>query len=267
MTKLSRRDALVAITPGAAVSMGAVAAAQDVPQPRRNGLGGDDPGPRNLALDKNSPDMLNQPPTDAGTIPNLKFSFADAPTKQYAAGWTRQVTVRELGISKNIAGVDMRLNVDGVREMHWHKEAEWAFMLYGSARITAVDSSGKNFVDDVGPGDLWYFPPGLPHSIQALGPDGCEFLLVFDDGAFDEDSTFLLTDGSIIFRKPPLQRILERTSPPSTSFQQRVPDIYFPWRFRHRALLRTLCLGCCRWSLSSVIGWRPRGQLALLEGP
>ena len=54
-------------------------------------------------------------------------------------------------------------------------------MLYGSARITA-SIRGRNFVDDVGAGDLWYFPAGIPHSIQGLGPDGCEFLLVFDDG-------------------------------------------------------------------------------------
>ena len=104
------------------------------------------------------------------------------------------MTVRELGISKNIAGVNMRLNSGGVRELHWHKAAEWSYMLYGSARITAIDPQGRNFVDDVGVGDLWYFPPGIPHSIQGLGPDGAEFLLVFDDGDFDEDNTFLLSD-------------------------------------------------------------------------
>jgi oxalate decarboxylase len=37
-------------------------------------------------------------------------------------------------------------------------------------------------------------PGGTPHSIQGLGPDGCELLLVFDDGDFDEDNTFLLND-------------------------------------------------------------------------
>ena len=46
----------------------------------------------------------------------------------------------------------------------------------------------------MGEGDLWYFPSGLPHSIQGTGADGCEFLLVFDSGDFSEDSTFLLTD-------------------------------------------------------------------------
>jgi oxalate decarboxylase len=67
-------------------------------------------------------------------------------------------------------------------------------MLYGNARITAVDVQGKSFVSDVGAGDLWLFPPGVPHSIQGLGPDGCQFLLVFDDGNFNEFETFLLTD-------------------------------------------------------------------------
>ena len=38
------------------------------------------------------------------------------------------------------------------------------------------------------------FPSGVSHSIQGLGPDGCQFLLVFDDGNFNEFETFLLTD-------------------------------------------------------------------------
>ena len=88
----------------------------------------------------------------------------------------------------------MRLTAGGVRELHWHVEAEGAIMLYGSARISAVDQEGRSFVSDVSKGDLWLFPPGVPHSIQGLGPDGCKFLLVFDDGNFDEFHTFLITD-------------------------------------------------------------------------
>ncbi len=67
-------------------------------------------------------------------------------------------------------------------------------MLYGNARITAVDEQGRSFVSDVSAGDLWIFPGGIPHSIQGLGPDGARFLLVFDDGNFNEFETFLLTD-------------------------------------------------------------------------
>src|SRR6201991_1158305 len=197
MDELTRRTLLTATAAGGLLTAATAAGAETnepIPQPQRPGHGGTDPGPRNLARDRQNPDLLVPPSTDQGTLPNLRFSFSDAHTRQTAGGWTRQVTVRELGISKDIAGVDMRLNAGSIRELHWHKAAEWAYMLYGTARITAVDAQGHNFVDDVGVGDLWYFPAGIPHSIQGLGPDGCEFLLVFDDGEFDEDNTFLLSD-------------------------------------------------------------------------
>jgi oxalate decarboxylase len=197
MDSISRRNMLTATAAGGLLTAASVAAAQTVegiPQPRRPGHGGTDPGPRNLMRDGQNPDVLVPPSTDHGTLPNLRFSFSDAPMRLESGGWTRQITARELGVSKNITGVNMRLNAGGVRELHWHKAAEWAYMLYGSARITAVDAQGRNFVDDVGVGDLWYFPSGIPHSIQGLSPDGCEFLLVFDDGDFDENNTFNISD-------------------------------------------------------------------------
>ena len=153
-----------------------------------------EPGPRNSVLDAQNPDSVWAPETDSGTVPPFKYSFSLARKRIESGGWTRQVTARELPISKTIAGVEMRLTAGGVRELHWHVSAEWAIMLYGNARITAVDQQGKSFVSDVGQGDLWLFPAGIPHSIQGLGPDGARFLLVFDDGNFDEFQTFLLTD-------------------------------------------------------------------------
>ncbi|BBP92093.1 hypothetical protein BsIDN1_57110 [Bacillus safensis] len=108
-------------------------------------------------------------------------------------GWSREITKRELPVSTTIAGVNMRLTRGGVRELHWHKQAEWAYMILGKARITSVDAEGRNMIADIEEGDLWYFPPGIPHSIQGL-EDGCEFLLVFDDGDFSEFDTFTITD-------------------------------------------------------------------------
>ena len=166
---------------------------RSIPEPIGHDIGGTDPGPRNKELDRQNPDILTPPSTDSGTLPNMKFSFALAHNRLQKGGWTRQVTARELPIATTLAGVNMRLNAGGVRELHWHKEAEWAYMLNGQARISAVDQDGCNFLDDVSTGDLWYFPPGIPHSIQGL-EGGCEFLLVFDDGNFSEDSTFLITD-------------------------------------------------------------------------
>jgi oxalate decarboxylase len=129
----------------------------------------------------------------SGTVPNLKFSFTDAHPRHEAGGWAREVTERELPVAKTLAGVNMLLEPGAVRELHWHKQAEWSYMLDGRARITALDRDGHPFLDDVGVGDLWYFPAGIPHSIQGL-EEGCEFLLVFDDGGFSEHATFLVCD-------------------------------------------------------------------------
>jgi oxalate decarboxylase len=152
------------------------------------------PGQQNGPLAAENPDSEWPPPTDSGSVKPFKYSFSLSRKRIESGGWTRQVTVRDLPISTAIAGVEMRLTAGGVRELHWHVEAEWAIMLYGSARITAVDQEGRSFVSDVSKGDLWLFPPGVPHSIQGLGPDGCKFLLVFDNGNFDEFHTFLITD-------------------------------------------------------------------------
>jgi oxalate decarboxylase len=127
-------------------------------------------------------------------IRTFKYPFSLANKRVYEGGWSREVTLRELPISKSMPGVNMRLTAGGVRELHWHTADEWAIMLYGTARITALDADGKSFVADVKENDLWYFPSGLPHSIQGLESDGAEFLLVFDDGDFSESDTVLLSD-------------------------------------------------------------------------
>ncbi|AKL86314.1 cupin domain-containing protein [Bacillus atrophaeus] len=166
---------------------------KNIPQPIRGEKGATVKIPRNIERDRQNPDMLVPPETDHGTVENLKFSFSDTHNRLEKGGYAREVTVRELPVSDNIASVNMRLKPGAIRELHWHKEAEWAYVIYGSARITLVDEKGRSFIDDVGEGDLWYFPSGLPHSIQALD-EGCEFLLVFDNGGFSENSTFQLTD-------------------------------------------------------------------------
>jgi oxalate decarboxylase len=152
------------------------------------------PGPTDAALNAANPDSVDPPSTDSGGVQAFKYPFSFAHKRIHEGGWSHEVTMRELPVSKSLAGVDMRLTAGGVRELHWHTAAEWAFMLYGSARITCIDPEGRSFVTDVKENELWYFPPGIPHSIQGLAPDGCEFLLVFDDGNFSEFETVLLSD-------------------------------------------------------------------------
>lgn len=153
-----------------------------------------DPGPHNSAASKLAPSSEIPPSTDRGDVPNFWFPYSRAHKRLQEGGWARQITVKDFPISTTISGVNMRLIEGAIRELHWHQASEWAIMLYGHARITAIDPNGRSFVNDVKEGDLWFFPSGYPHSIQGLGPDGCEFLLVFDDGHFSENETFLISD-------------------------------------------------------------------------
>ncbi len=230
----------------------------NIPQPiRDDGTGATDPGPRDILRDIENPDMLVPPATDAGLLPNMKFSFSDANMILKDGGWSREVTVRELPVATTLAGVKMRLTPGGVSEAHWHQQAEWSIMLLGSARITAVDQEGRNFIADIGPGDLWYFPPGIPHSIQGL-EKGCEFLLVFDDGNFSDMNTLSLSDWfahtpkdvlsanfgvpqSAFDRIPKGQVYIYQGTLPGPLENQKIQDPYgsVPQSFKHRLLTQT----------------------------
>ncbi len=187
-------------------------------QPQDGTRGGTDFGPRDYVRDRENPDLLVSPVTDKGTMPNLTFSYSDVHTRLQDGGWSREVTVRELPVSATLAGVNMRLNAGtdktGVRELHWHKEAEWGIVLSGSVRLTAIDKDGGSFIDDVKTGSLWYFPAGIPHSIQAH-PEGSEFLLIFDNGNFTENETFSVTDW---FAHTPREVLMKNFGMPAEAF-------------------------------------------------
>ena len=134
------------------------------------------------------------PPTDHGDIGPVWYSFDLVHKRVEEGGWTHEVNSKVLPTSTDLAGVNMRLTAGSFREFHWHTADEWAMMLDGNARVTVLNPDGTMFIDDVSKGYLWLFPAGFPHSIQGLQPEGCEFLLVFDQGDFSEDGTFLFSE-------------------------------------------------------------------------
>jgi oxalate decarboxylase len=153
-----------------------------------------DPGPQNPALASQFPSPQSPPPTDVGGLQMPWASFNNAPKRIQNGGWARQVTQGDFAISETISGVNMRLTAGGIRELHWHLASEWAYMSYGNCRITVLDEQGRMYISDVKEGDLWYFPSGLPHSLQGTGSDGCEFIICFDNGRASEFNTTLVTD-------------------------------------------------------------------------
>jgi oxalate decarboxylase len=150
--QLSRRGFLGIGSAALVVAAGSVAvsgATAQESQPR-TGRSATDPGPTDATLDGQNVDSAWPPGTDSKSlVPTFKCPFSLANKRTYDGGWSREVTVRELPVSKSMAGVNMRLSAGGVRELHWHTADEWAIMLYGTARITAIDRDGKSFVADV----------------------------------------------------------------------------------------------------------------------
>jgi oxalate decarboxylase len=199
---LSRRNVLTTAAAGVALSTTAAGAATfgNPDQPAEGSVNVTnpkaliDPGPQDPSLAANEPAFLDPPSTDVNGMPQYWASFNLAPKRIQNGGWARQITQDDFRISMTIAGVNMRLGPGGVRELHWHQQAEWAVMTFGNCRVTILDTMGRPQVADVKQGDLWYFPAGYPHSLQGLEPDGCEFVIAFDNGDSSEFNTLLVTD-------------------------------------------------------------------------
>jgi uncharacterized RmlC-like cupin family protein len=114
--------------------------------------------------------------------------------------------VNVLPVATEMASVNMRLDAGAVRELHWHKTSEWAYVLKVLGRRYVVRfmtnlwlGTCTNYGCELGrskllgrggrfkqhtfiktsltspsqkPGDLWYFPPGIPHSLQVRSLTG-----------------------------------------------------------------------------------------------
>jgi oxalate decarboxylase len=174
MSELTRRSFLV----GSAIAAAGAAGGDAVDKPPPGAL-------------VNTPDPL----LDGDELPNFRFALEASKGKVIGGSSGKEATVKQLPISKGIAGVSMRLEPGAMRELHWHATAaEWAFVIEGRCRTTVIDPEGRAETNDFDPGDIWYFPRGHGHSIQCLGNKPCHFILVFDNGYFSEFGTFSVTD-------------------------------------------------------------------------
>ncbi|MBV8455613.1 MAG: twin-arginine translocation signal domain-containing protein, partial [Acetobacteraceae bacterium] len=154
----SRRGFLAATAAGGVAAAAATARAasfgnpDEPPQGAINTQGNpasvSDPGPHNPALQNQFPGAFSPPATEAGSLPMFWASFNNAPRRIQDGGWARQVTQSDFQISEEIAGVNMRLTRGGIRELHWHQAAEWAYVTYGTCRVTTIDPLGRANVED-----------------------------------------------------------------------------------------------------------------------
>lgn len=171
-------------------------------------------GGTNHEIDLQNPNGLGQESRDAGSVPNLKWSFSLSKTKIFPGGWVRQQVIQDLPQSHDIAAAQQHLRKGAIRELHWHtvvsttlchldvscltvnEQAEWGFVYQGEMLITAMDENGKYQIEKLGFGDVWYFPKGSPHSIQGLAEEN-ECLLAFDNGDFDKTGCVQLSTSAL----------------------------------------------------------------------
>ena len=182
MTDVSRRALLgTALAGGAAVGLSAGSATQAASQPVESG---------------GRPSFGNvQPLLRGDTLPSFRFALGALPKTNFRGGSVQEATVEVFPVSEEIGGALLTLDPGGLRELHWHANAaEWAYVISGRARITILDPSGHSQTIDFGPGDVWYFPRGFGHSIQAIGGEPCVAVLIFDNGYAPAELTFSSTD-------------------------------------------------------------------------
>ena len=147
-----------------------------------------DPGPANPALNGQNPDSMWPPGTDSKSlVQNFKYPFSFANKRVYEGGWSREVTVRELPVSKTLAGVNMRLTPGGCRELHWHPNAdEWQYFISGKGRMTVVATGNKARTMDFQEGDVGYVEKSLLHYVENTGDTDLVFLEIFKADRFQD---------------------------------------------------------------------------------
>ncbi|KAH9907179.1 putative oxalate decarboxylase oxdC [Xylariomycetidae sp. FL2044] len=150
-------------------------------------------GGTNYVLDLQNPDNLGRQSTDNGVVPNLKWSFSDSKTRILRGGWVREQVVTDMPSSEDLSAAQQHLTKGSIRELHWHRVAEWGWVYAGSILISAVNEDGQFELAKLEEGDVWYFPKGVAHTVQGL-EDQNEFLLIFDDGNFDAVGTTFNVD-------------------------------------------------------------------------
>ena len=126
-------------------------------------LGGAPPA---IAGDPSFMNNVPDPALSGKELPTFKFALEKSDGKVIGNSYGKEATVKQLPISKGIAGVSMRLEPGAMRELHWHATAaEWAFVIEGRVRTTVIDPAGFAETNDFEPGRRLVLPPrARPHA-------------------------------------------------------------------------------------------------------
>jgi oxalate decarboxylase len=111
------------------------------------------------------------------------------PTHKTKAGEVRIVDSNVFQASNAIAAAHVIVHPGGLRELHWHQNAdEWQYYVAGKGRMTVFAAHGNARTMDFQRGDVGYIQQTLPHYIENTGTEDLIFLEMFKSSQYQDVS-------------------------------------------------------------------------------
>ena len=123
-------------------------------------------------------------------MPNPYAFFTDKmqPNK-VTPGGSVKIVDRANFPATDIAAAIVTLKPGGLRELHWHPNAdEWQYYVTGKGRMTVFSAGGHARTMDFVAGDVGYVQQSMPHYIENLGDTDLVFLEVFPTPEYQDIS-------------------------------------------------------------------------------
>jgi oxalate decarboxylase len=111
------------------------------------------------------------------------------PTKESSTGTIRVADSSNFNVATTVAAALVTVRPGGIREMHWHPNAdEWQYYLKGKARMTVFDTGPNAMTMDFNAGDIGYVRKNLGHYVENVGDTDLQFVGVFRAPRYEEIS-------------------------------------------------------------------------------
>jgi oxalate decarboxylase len=114
---------------------------------------------------------------------------SSTPVKQNAGGTIRVADSTNFKVATTVASALVTVAPGGVREMHWHPNAdEWQYYIKGKARMTVFNTGPNALTTNFSAGDIGYVPRNLGHYVENIGDTELQFVGVFRAPRYEEVS-------------------------------------------------------------------------------
>jgi oxalate decarboxylase len=118
------------------------------------------------------------------------FRLADMkPSRETKSGTIRIADSTNFLVSKTIAATMVKIKPGGLRDMHWHPNAdEWLYILKGVGRMTVFNTGPAAITANFHAGDIGYVKKALGHYVENTGNTDLWYMEVFRADQFKEIS-------------------------------------------------------------------------------